>query len=679
MDTVESAPTGENEVRDPEGSATPNVVQETPVENHADLGAPQNDETQDGSDNTTQDKPLYNDELGLCECPEGQVVIDGSCDSPCPEGSEMEAGSCVSKCPEEQIYKDEECYCADGSLASLTKPCCELGQHWSAEKSLCVCDGGDSCNQVCPDSLPNQFLDVFGKLHCCASDQVFNVREQKCMCMGSFGSKKFADPVDGKCSCPGMKQVITDGAFTCEPSICSPSQIFSPITALCECPADKYPFENDMSGEIECCPAGQKWSNILLMCICIEGNMLPNANGVCEEVEECPPGWYFSGKTHEYGQILTECLPACPDPAMVWFVDSETAANVTSVSCKCKGEFKYTLSTDVPMTNYVTDGWCEPEECPVGMIRSEDVSNFNECVCPYHWQTITDNGGCSCDHPHYSMFFNTCTCKEKVFAYQVFGADGTCQCPIGMAYDPETFGCREDCYFFGEDPSTGEDKCMTKEEFEAAYTANPTPNPLTQIDDTCPGFEVGWKGIKSSRVTLRSSNDNVNSYQILTNVRDNQNNVDVTKDDYIGFLVWSKRHCGYAFIEEIIQGGVTISMWDQSDIYKLQQAYLSQDKSQTQTVLQFKVQHNRDAQGNIIGGNLMVDGKKDQFYLNINVDSSIEFAYGEEYCLTSFNVGVMKSAMNFGENYTYCVPNGGSYWWSKPSNPSLTRDSNQSD
>ena len=30
----------------------------------------------------------------------------------------------------------------------------------------------------------------------------------------------------------------------------------------------------------------------------------------------------------------------------------------------------------------------------------------------------------------------------------------------------------------------------------------------------------------------------------------------------------------------------------------------------------------------------MVDGKKDQFYLNINVDSSIEFAYGEEYCLT---------------------------------------------
>ena len=30
----------------------------------------------------------------------------------------------------------------------------------------------------------------------------------------------------------------------------------------------------------------------------------------------------------------------------------------------------------------------------------------------------------------------------------------------------------------------------------------------------------------------------------------------------------------------------------------------------------------------------MVDGKKDQFYLDIDVDNSIEFAYGKEYCLT---------------------------------------------
>jgi hypothetical protein len=301
-----------------------------------------------------------------------------------------------------------------------------------------------------------------------------------------------------------------------------------------------------------------------------------------------------------------------------------------------------------------------PEECPDGMIRSQEIATYNECVCPYHWQTVLANGGCSCDHPHYSMFFNTCSCKENVFSFQTFSADGTCECPIGYAYNEETHGCkRDDCYFFDSESQA----CMTKEEFEDTYTLVSTPAPLTQIDDQCPGFEVGWKGIKSSRVVFRSPQ----AYQILTNVKNNQNNVDVTQDDYIGFIVYSKRYCGIDFLSRLQQGGASVRIYDQSDSYNVDGTYVSLDKSQTQTVIQFSVQHKRDANGNLINNHLNADGvKKDQFYLDIAMDSDIDFLYGTEFCLTSFNVGVMKSAMTFGEDYSYCVPNGGTIWWSKP-------------
>lgn len=74
---------------------------------------------------------------------------------------------------------------------------------------------------------------------------------------------------------------------------------------------------------------------------------------------------------------------------------------------------------------------------------------------------------------------------------------------------------------------------MTKEQFEETYTLVTPPPPLTQIDDQCPGFEVGWKGIKSSRVVNRAPD----AYRILTNVMNNQNNVDVTQDGKKKFLI----------------------------------------------------------------------------------------------------------------------------------------------
>ncbi|CBY43620.1 unnamed protein product, partial [Oikopleura dioica] len=550
---------------------------------------------------------VFSQDQNVCTCPDGQVIIAGVCESVCPQESEMDnaSGTCVSKCREGQIFRDEKCFCADGSEASSTKPCCKIGQYWSAEKGICVCDGGVSCNEVCPESLPNKFVDVFGEVHC----------------------------------------------FT------------NYITGFCECPSDKpFAFDDENNGWIVCCPEGQKWSNKANQCVCIEGNMLPNQNGICEPIEECPPGWFYSGNMHEYGTeapIQTQCLPICPPPAMVWFVESPANPDFMSVMCKCKGDYMYSMGTAVPVIDYVAYGECMEQDCPDGMIRSQEIDTYNECVCPYHWQTASATG-CSCDHPHYSMFFNTCSCKENVFSYQTFGADGTCECPIGYAYNEETHGCKaDDCYFFDTESQT----CLTQQQFENTYTLIPTQAPLTQIDDQCPDFEVGWKGIKSSRTVFQSEN----AYQILTNVKNNQNNVDVTQDDYIGFIVYSKRYCGLDFISRLQQGGASVRIYDQADSYKIDGTYVSLDKSQTQTVIQFSVRHERDANGNLINTHLNADGvTKDQFYLEVELDSDIDFIYQKEFCLTSFNVGVMKSEMDFTKDYTYCVPNGGTIWWSKP-------------
>ena len=47
------------------------------------------------------------------------------------------------------------------------------------------------------------------------------------------------------------------------------------------------------------------------------------------------------------------------------------------------------------------------------------------------------------------------------------------------------------------------------------------------------------------------------------------------------------------------------------------------------------MQHERDADGNVINNHLNADGvKKDQFYLDIAMDPDIDFLYGTEFCLT---------------------------------------------
>ena len=75
-----------------------------------------------------------------------------------------------------------------------------------------------------------------------------------------------------------------------------------------------------------------------------------------------------------------------------------------------------------------------------------------------------------------------------------------------------------------------------------------------------------------------------------------------------------------------------------------------------------RTNHGRDEAGN--PDYHLATAKKDQFLVHIQLESDIEFLFGAENCLTRFNIGVMKSDMDFTQDYTHCVAN--TLWWQAP-------------
>jgi hypothetical protein len=76
----------------------------------------------------------------------------------------------------------------------------------------------------------------------------------------------------------------------------------------------------------------------------------------------------------------------------------------------------------------------------------------------------------------------------------------------------------------------------------------------------------------------------------------------------------------------------------------------------------FRTNHARDEAGN--PDLHLMTSKKDQFLVHIKFENEIDFLFGAENCLTRFNIGVMKSEMDFSADYTHCVAN--TLWWTAP-------------
>jgi len=368
-------------------------------------------------------------------------------------------------------------------------------------------------------------------------------------------------------------------------------------------------------------------------------------------------------------------MPICPKPSIVYVkpIDEVAIGGIAAtVECMCKGDARYNGTTD-NMIDYILYGACEVEECPPGLVRSDDILTFNECTCPYKWQQLIQTASippqlmCTCDDEKYEINEETgmCECKRSVAEFEVFGIDGSCDCPRHMRYNVENDACEEistgtvidideNCWYYDFELES----CLSKDEFDDQFGVKPTENPFDQNEEECPGFEVGWKGLKSSKINYRSPE----GYLIHVNVLNNQNNVDVTVEDYIGFLIFSKRYCGIDFIKELDNGNVKIDFFDKNPVYEKSEVYVRLDKAQSQTVVQFTTNHARDEAGN--PDLHLMTSKKDQFLVHIKFENEIDFLYGAENCLTRFNIGVMKSEMDFSADYTHCVAN--TLWWTAP-------------
>ncbi|CBY07549.1 unnamed protein product [Oikopleura dioica] len=619
----------------------------------------------------------FDKELFMCVCPLGLSDVDGKCSEKCSYGSVWDGEDCVSHCPEGQIYRNEQCFCAlDGSLASRDKPCCKFGEMWDAEKGICTCDGDLFCEKPCPEERPNLFLDKFGDKQCCKKGMNFDVVVHLCMCNPRTADLPAFKPLDESCTCPdGQRQMMSaDGTFfSCIDSGCINGLVIDEKTGMCTCPEDSWQFWNSIGVPV-CCKRDQKWSDELQECICHETNLPANDDGECEDLgdERCPPGWtYIKEQVGFFGEPV-RCMPICPEPSIVYVkpVDEVMIGGIAAtVECMCKGDHRYNGTTD-NMIDYILYGRCEVEECPPGLVRSDDILTFNECRCPYKWQQLIQTASippqlmCTCDDEKYAINEETgmCECKRSIAEFGVFGIDGSCDCPRHMRYNAENDACEEistgtvidideNCWYYDFELEA----CLSKDQFEEQFDTKPTANPFDQNKEECPGFEVGWKGLKSTKINYKSPT----AYLVHVNVLNNQANVDVTVEDYIGFLIFSKRYCGVEFIKELDNGNVKIDFFDKTAAYDKSNVYVRLDQAQSQTVVQFTTNHARDEAGN--PELHLATSKKDQFLVHIQLENEIDFLFKPEDCLTRFNIGVMKSEMDFTQDYTHCVAN--TLWW----------------
>merc|ERR1712066_78794 len=93
---------------------------------------------------------------------------------------------------------------------------------------------------------------------------------------------------------------------------------------------------------------------------------------------------------------------------------------------------------------------------------------------------------------------------------------------------------------------------------------------------------------------------------------------DVTTDDFVGLMLFTKKTCGPNFVKEIWnQDKISYKIFDHYHKYTVDSSYVRINKSQTNSVLQFSA---RDEDGAYELGNL----KRDQFYLEISGIANVD-------------------------------------------------------
>ena len=548
---------------------------------------------------------------GICGCYNPLMTIsqDGMCfchdDTPecfnwveCPPNQHFNGnGECQCNNPLEELMATGECYCPTGNISPMGWCECQNPNMIVSIDGICYCPSETDCYTVGECTL-DQWLNEFGLCICNNPMEMLSTAGD-CYCpTGECCPPDAHRDEVGFCMCNNPNMIVsTDGVCYCPTGIdcdvvveCNHDQFFNTAEGRCQCnnPMDMLSTDGHCyCPNDECCPPDAHRDEIGF-CMCNNPNMMMT-DGVCY----CPTGIDCD--------IVVECLLdqffntedgmcQCNNPMEML----STAGDCYCPSGECcppdahRDEVGYCHCNNPNMIVSI-DGVCN---CPAGTTNCENSPNN----CP-PGMTYNDNEGCVCDHPHYSEFVDAtgsynCVCHEDVSVFQLFNSNGECICPLTHAFNFETNKCDQvivtlpgqlECEFYfdvvnmicvDELPTTDAPATTTT---EFVY---PTIDP-----STCDDLSVSWKGTKWSKLLYRSRT----SVMLRVNVANNDlNTIDLNTEDYIGFLVFTRKQCGTDFVEALSNGKLTYQIYDFYAKYEVQSTFVRFDKQQTQAAIQFR-------------------------------------------------------------------------------------------
>ena len=141
-------------------------------------------------------------------------------------------------------------------------------------------------------------------------------------------------------------------------------------------------------------------------------------------------------------------------------------------------------------------------------------------------------------------------CDSAAFCFDTLGSYG-CICDDG--YSGDGFTCEFIDMCVGANCRSDEDCRNTEDGYECVekpYSCPPTP--------------AYWLGRKHNLFKYQGDN----SVILRTNVLNNNPDVDVLNDAYIGFIMFSKKQCSNQFLVGVDSGSITFSVLDKSPLYR---------------------------------------------------------------------------------------------------------------
>ena len=180
-----------------------------------------------------------------------------------------------------------------------------------------------------------------------------------------------------------------------------------------------------------------------------------------------------------------------------------------------------------------------------------------------------------------------------------------------------------------EEPTTTTEEPITTTEEQTTTTEEPitTEGTTTLNPDDCSVMPVNWRGSKFTKTNKMYKGINSQNVQVTILKKNGADDLDqglnIRKEAYIGYLIWSKKACGLDFLNAFEDGRLTLDFLDFGTYYDNSEAFMYKrdDAKFTSLTYQFFVS----------GGGMHLDAtvdkgnkKRDQFIVNYHGISEVE-------------------------------------------------------